>query len=70
MRIDKILGLIATCAKGSKGLKRKMPVLCTMKIVLSLVIIKNNADQDSRYTNLALTTKQKQCMKVASKLYY
>ena len=64
MRINKILGLIATCAKGSKGLKRKMPVLCTMKIVLSLVIIKNTADQDSRYKNLALSTKQKQCMKV------
>ena len=52
MRINKILGLIATCAKGSKGLKRKMPVLCTMKIVLSLVIIKNTADQDSPVTKI------------------
>ena len=25
---------------------------------------KNTADQDSRYKNLALSTKQKQCMKV------
>ena len=61
MRIDKILGLIATCAKGSKGLKRKMPVLCTMKIVLSLVIIKNTADQDSHYKNLALSSNHKTC---------
>ena len=30
---------------------------------------KNTADQDSRYKNLALSTKQKQCMKVGSKLY-
>ena len=68
MRIDKILGLIATCAKGSKGLKRKMPVLCTMKIVLSLVIIKNTADQDSHYKTLAPSTKQKHCMTIGSML--
>ena len=30
---------------------------------------KNAADQDSRYKNLALSSKQNQCMKVGSKLY-
>ena len=33
-------------------------------------MIKNTVDQDSRYKNLVLSTKQKQGMKVGSKLYY
>ena len=31
---------------------------------------KNTADKDSRYKNLALSSKQSQCMKVRSKVYY
>ena len=31
---------------------------------------KNTANYDSRYKNLALSSKQSQCMKVGSKLYY
>ena len=34
------------------------------------VITKNIADYDRSYKNSALSTKQKQCMKVGSKLYY
>ena len=30
---------------------------------------KNNADQDSRYKKLALSSKQNQCMKLGLKLY-
>ena len=36
----------------------------------SLVVCKNTADQDSHHKNLGLTSKQKQYMKVGSKLYH
>ena len=36
----------------------------------TLFLAKNTGDLDSRYKNLALISKQSQCMKVGSKLYY